>query len=52
MHLCADLMLLSIDNLIQLHVVRTVCIRTDLCADLILISKVNLIGRGGIVQLE
>ena len=32
--------------------VRTVCVWTDLCADLILISEVNLIGRGGIVQLE
>ena len=55
MDLCADLILLSIetiDNLIQLHVVCTVCIRTDLCADLILISKLNLIGRGRIVQLE
>ena len=45
-------MLLSIDNLIQLHVICTVCIWIDICADLILISKVNLIGRGGIVQLE
>ena len=52
MDLCADLILLSIDNLIQLHVVHTVCVQTDLCADLILISKLNLIGRGGIVQLE
>ena len=55
MHLCADLMSLSIetiDNFIQLYVVHTVCIRTDLCVDLILISEVNLIGRGGIVQLE
>ena len=35
-----------------IRLVRTVCIRTDLCADLILISEVNLIGRGGIVQLD
>ena len=32
--------------------VRTVWVQTDLCADLILISEVNLIGRGGIVQLD
>ena len=55
MNLCVDPMLLSIetiDNLIQLHVVCTVCVWTDLCPDLILISKLNLIGRGGIVHLE
>ena len=38
--------------IIIIWLVCTVCVQTDLCVDLILISKLNLIGRGGIVQLE